>query len=71
MKYLIKYCTEFMFLEIILCITVSSTTYTSLIFFNFPLVFYISLLFANFFVYMFKILNPFNKFHQKDPYLGN
>ena len=43
MIYLKNYCTDFMFLVVMVCITYSSTR-LSLIFFNFPLVFEILIL---------------------------
>ena len=45
-------CTDFMFLVVIVCVTYSSTT-LSLIIFNFPLVFKLSHLFVEIYVYMF------------------
>ena len=52
MIYLYNYYTDFMFLVVVGCITYSSTT-VSLIIFNFPLVFNISFLFVEIYVYMF------------------
>ena len=52
MIYLNNYYTDFMFLVVMLYVTYSSTI-LSLIIFNFPLVFKISLLFVEIYVYMF------------------
>ena len=48
--YLNNYCTDFMFLVVIVCVTYSYTI-LSLIIFNFSLVFKISLLFVAIYVY--------------------
>ena len=50
MIYLNNYCTDFVFLVVIVCVTYSSTI-LSLIIFNFPLDFKISLLFVGNYIY--------------------
>ena len=52
MIYLNKYCTDFMFLLVMVCVTYSSTI-SSLIIFNFPLIFKTSFLFVDIYVHMF------------------
>ena len=49
MVFLINYCTDFMFLTVIVCVTYSSTI-LSLMIFNFPLALKISLLFVEIYV---------------------
>ena len=50
MVYLNNCCTDFMFVVVIVCVTYSSTI-LSLIIFNFPLIFKISILFVEIYVY--------------------
>ena len=52
MIHLDNYYTDFMFLVVMVCVTYSSTV-LSLIIFNFHLVFKISILFVEIYVYMF------------------
>ena len=53
-----NYCTDFMFHEVMVCITCSPSI-VSLIIFNFLLVFKISQKFVEFYVYKFKLRNLF------------
>ena len=53
-----NYCADFMFQEVIMCVTCSPSI-LSLIIFNFLLVFKISQKFVEFFVYRFKLRNLF------------
>ena len=53
-----NYCTDFMFQEVMVCVTCSPSM-LSLIIFNFLLVFKISQKFVEFYVYMFLLRNLF------------
>ena len=58
MMFIDNYCTEFMFQEVMVCVTCSPSI-LSLIFLNFPLVFKISQKFVEFYVYRFTLRNLF------------
>ena len=58
MMFINNYCTDFMFQEVIMCVTCSPSI-MSLIIFNFLLVFKISQKFVEICVYRFKLLNLF------------
>ena len=58
MMFIKNYCTDFMFQEVMVCVTCSPSI-LSLIFFNFPLVFKISQKFVEFSFYRFKLRNLF------------
>ena len=58
MMFINNYGTDFMFQEVMVCVTCSSSI-LSLIFLNFPLVFKTSQRFVEFYVYRFKLRNLF------------
>ena len=58
MMFINDYCTDYMFQEVMVCITCSPSI-LSLIIFNFLLVFKISQKFVEFYVYKFKLKNLF------------
>ena len=58
MMFINNYCTDFMFQEVMVCITCSPSI-LSIIIFNFLLVFKISQKFVEFYVYRFKLRNLF------------
>ena len=60
MIYVINYCTDFMFLVIIVCVTHIHLRYC-LINFNFPLAFKISLMFSEIYVYMLFLKNDISR----------
>ena len=58
MMFINNYCTDFMFQEVMVCVTCSPSI-LSLIIFNFLLVFKISQKVVEFYVYRFKLRNAF------------
>ena len=54
MMFLKNYCTDFMFLMVMLCGTYSSTMLSPIVF-NFLIVFKLSLLFVEIYVFMFRL----------------
>ena len=58
MMFINNYCTDFMFQEVMVCVTCSPSI-LSLIIFNFLLVFKISQKFVEFYIYGFKLKNLF------------
>ena len=64
MMFIDNYCTDFMFQEVMVCVTCSSSI-LSLIVFNFLLVFKISQKFVEFYVYMF-FMKFIHKFQQNE-----
>ena len=61
MMFINNYCTDFMFQEVIVCVTCLPSI-KSLIFFNFPLVLKISQKFIEFYVYRFKLKDKYPNF---------